>query len=517
MNTATRDTEGRREIEAAKQRLVAAKSHASFVSTTLETAKSTVETAHTSAASARANVDKTKAALETAKVIADSTMATFRTTKRVFMAAKKNRDDIQSQLQSSNKEVEDAQKFLAEAEKRWEVIDVDAEEGSSTQNSKKRKVSLSPQANNNNVGTNSQPSNSQTFICVNSSHIIEIDVRGAGELAANGTYKLHGAPLNGCPCFVKESKYMIYYDGGSKSWAIAISGVKVLYLARKQSNREMLPLASWYSADGLASSAPKLLIRQVSNAFTQSSTTVASSNNQAAGLTNNSEQVSSSTSLDGIDKVVVEGCGMDVVNGAYIRVEGVTHNDAPVYIQPGYSTDWAIFRKSTQTNHWCIGQWNCFDSSPGTLYYESLNSITGNGWILVSTSGATPAPTCRLVSAASIANRSSNIIAQLNTLDEIIVTNKKDEDDKVNGTYKRSGNRGDLPSFVRRGSYRGQSVTFVLYHDKAHYRGSYQSSWIIGIPSKPIRLYQSELSVEETTLPPKSWLGNMGEGIELQY
>ena len=502
---ATRDTEGRREIEAAKQRLANAKSHASFVSTTLETAKSTVETAHTSAASARANVDKTKAALETAKLIADSTMATFRTTKRVFIAAKKNRDDLQSQLQNTKKEVEDAEKFLAEAEKRWEVIDVDAEEGLSTQNSKKRKVSLSPQSNNNNVGTTSQPSNSQTFICINASHITEIIVSGAGEPVANGTYKLHGLPLNGCPCFTKECrKYMIYYDGESESWAIAICGDKVLYCARRAQNKEMLPLACWYSVYGSASPIPKLLVRPVSNNIT------------AVDLANNSEQVSSSTSLDGIGKVVVEGCGMDVVNGAYMRVEGVTHNASPVFIQPGFSTDVAIFRKSTETKHWCIGRWDCFDSSPGTLYYESLNSITGNGWV-TSDRGASPAPTCRLVSAASIANRLANIMAQLNTIDEIIVTNKKDEDDKVNGTYKRSGNRGDLPSFVRRDSYQGQSETFVLYHDKAHHRGSYQSSWIIGIPSKPLRLYQSELSVEETTLPPKSWLGIMGEGIELQY
>jgi len=513
MNTATRDTEGRREIEAAKQRLANAKLHVSFVSTTLETAKVAAENARVTAISAKEQRIAITVALDKARKIEASTMENF-------VSAKKNREDIQSQLQSSNKEVEDAQKFLAEAEKRWEVIDVDAEEGESTQNSKKRKVSLSPESNNNNVlGNTSQPSNSQSPTTVDSSNIAEIEVIGAGELAVNGTYKLYGSPLNGCPCFVKECrKYMVYYVAESESWAIAIPGVKVLYCARKQNNKEMLPLASWYSADGSASSAPKILVRQVSNA-TQSSSAVARGNNQAAGLTNNGEQVSSSTYYYYYyyDKVVVEGCGMDVVNGAYVRVEGLTHNAAPVFIQPGYGTNWAIFRKSTETNHWCIGRWNCFDSSPGTLYYESLNSITGNGWILVSTSGATPAPTCRLVSATSIANRLANIMAQLNTIDEIIVTNKKDEDDEVNGTYKRSGNRGDLPSFVRRGSYRGQSETFVLYHDKAHYRGSNQSSWIIGIPSKPLRLYQSELSVEETTLPPKSWLGSMGEGIELQY
>jgi len=270
MNTATRDTEGRREIEAAKQRLANAKLHVSFVSTTLETAKVAAENARVTAISAKEQRIAITVALDKARKIEASTMENF-------VSAKKNREDIQSQLQSSNKEVEDAQKFLAEAEKRWEVIDVDAEEGESTQNSKKRKVSLSPESNNNNVlGNTSQPSNSQSPTTVDSSNIAEIEVIGAGELAVNGTYKLYGSPLNGCPCFVKECrKYMVYYVAESESWAIAIPGVKVLYCARKQNNKEMLPLASWYSADGSASSAPKILVRQVSNA-TQSSSAVAS-------------------------------------------------------------------------------------------------------------------------------------------------------------------------------------------------------------------------------------------------
>jgi len=76
---ATQDTEGRREIETAKQRLASAKSHASFISKTEATAK---------------------------KMLAD----------------------IQLQAASSKKEVEDAKKFLAEAEKRWEVIAIDVDD-----------------------------------------------------------------------------------------------------------------------------------------------------------------------------------------------------------------------------------------------------------------------------------------------------------------------------------------------------------------------------------------------------
>ena len=113
---ATRDTEGRREIEAAKQRLSAAKSHDNFISKTLLSAKAAEETA-----------------------------------RKTLAAAKKTREDIQLQVISSSKEVSDAKKFLAEAEKRWEVIEIDV---SQTQNhyvgapkDKKRKVSVSPQGN----------------------------------------------------------------------------------------------------------------------------------------------------------------------------------------------------------------------------------------------------------------------------------------------------------------------------------------------------------------------------------
>ena len=112
---ATRDSEGRREIEAARQRLSAAKSHASFISKAEDTAK------------------------------------------QMFDTAKKNLEEIQLQAVSSKKEVEDAQKLLKEAEKRWEVIeiDLDDQEGNTSSTNKKRKLSVvSPQGSDNNNNTN---------------------------------------------------------------------------------------------------------------------------------------------------------------------------------------------------------------------------------------------------------------------------------------------------------------------------------------------------------------------------
>jgi len=109
---ATRDTEGRHEIEAARQRLSAAKSHETFVSKAEDTAK------------------------------------------QMFDTAKKNLKDIQLQSISSKKEVEDAQKLLKEAEKRWEVIEIDLddqEDNAGVSTNKKRKLSVvSPQGSDNN-------------------------------------------------------------------------------------------------------------------------------------------------------------------------------------------------------------------------------------------------------------------------------------------------------------------------------------------------------------------------------
>ena len=163
---ATRDTEGRREIEAAKQRLASAKSHASFISKTEETAK---------------------------KMLAD----------------------IQLQAVSSKKEVEDAQKFLAEAEKRWEVIDIDEESTShkmsSSNQNKKRKVSTG----NDNGSIDSTSSNvtrgNNTAASSSSSNAAnhQIVVERCGNEGINGVYNLVvGVSHNGAAVYTKLGEWM---------------------------------------------------------------------------------------------------------------------------------------------------------------------------------------------------------------------------------------------------------------------------------------------------------------------
>ena len=74
---------------------------------------------------------------------------TVRAQQKSLDVAKKCLVAAQSQLSRSQQEVKDAEKYLAESEKRWEVISIDIADDASTNNSnKRRKVSVSPQTNN---------------------------------------------------------------------------------------------------------------------------------------------------------------------------------------------------------------------------------------------------------------------------------------------------------------------------------------------------------------------------------
>ena len=99
-------SEGCREIEAARKRLLAAKSQAYAASKNMKSVEEMIA---------------------------------------------KMRENAQSLVQSSSKEVKEAEAMLEDAEKRWEVIEIDADTTDSKNESckKKRKVSLSPQAWNN--------------------------------------------------------------------------------------------------------------------------------------------------------------------------------------------------------------------------------------------------------------------------------------------------------------------------------------------------------------------------------
>ena len=194
---ATRDTKGRREIEAAKQRLSLAKSHASFVSTTLKTVTATEDAA-----------------------------------KKAWKKAKRAREEIQAQDTSSEKEVSDAQKFLAEVEARWEVIAIDIDDDNiskndnngSSSNKKKRKYDHTNDSTTDDQVNNvieQSPTATRPVISINNNrsfsladNISEIVVQNCGTPPVNGTYK-RNTDQYGRISFVKRgeafTKYALYH------------------------------------------------------------------------------------------------------------------------------------------------------------------------------------------------------------------------------------------------------------------------------------------------------------------
>jgi len=87
--------EGRHEVEAARNRLVAAKALAASASKNMETAE---------------------------KMMNDAT-ATLESAKKGVATAKENKAAARSQLDSTQKAIEDAEKMLKDAERRWDAID----------------------------------------------------------------------------------------------------------------------------------------------------------------------------------------------------------------------------------------------------------------------------------------------------------------------------------------------------------------------------------------------------------
>jgi len=112
--------------------------------------------------------------------------------KQRLAAAKKLSSLTKAAYDAAEKEVKDAQEMLDKIEKRWEVIDIDNEADLSVQNegnSKKRKVSLSPQS----IGASSNRNGSTTFTAASSSSLqtTNNDTISSATLTTNGISKMY--------------------------------------------------------------------------------------------------------------------------------------------------------------------------------------------------------------------------------------------------------------------------------------------------------------------------------------
>ena len=539
---ATRDTEGRREIEAARQRLTNAKSHEKFISKSLQSAK----------------------------VVED--------------AARKAREDIQLQAISSKKEVEDAKKFLAEAEKRWEVIDVDAdEEGTATQNegsNKKRKISLSPQGNSNNneslnQTTNGNASNSQSqgdvfHDCLDHNNgtatgsssatsssnnrlfnVNQIVVEGCGTSFTNGTYNRIADMYNGAPVYIKENSTTMaifrhfFSVPNRNAWSIGqwsnnstysgSPGVIFYRDANDNSSQSISPPENdWEPVGGIYPLPTCRLVtnNDQSNQATQSNQ---SNNGQVSTSAAAANQLTQPT-LSNVDQIVVEGCGNPQYNGTYKQEAGWL-----IFMKrssDNTSKNTAIYRNAAGTR-WVISEWNgdtVGDGSPG-MYCYFTSTITNslvppeNGWQSAKRSDQ-PAPTCRLITnnnqndngastavsaheqyfrreqqliqrqyqinaaaaAAAVASQQTPIPNEIDVVGAAIQS--------INGTYKRDEDedRNGHPTYYKLGTLDGVLKEFIIYRAEGNNR-----FWYIGIPDEKKKFYMVRCDFSpDVRLPPKS-------------
>jgi len=129
-------------------------------------------------------------------------------------------------------------------------------------------------------------------------------------------------------------------------------------------------------------------------------TATSSTNNQEAGIA-----ASSSSTTATINFIVVEGCGISVVNGKYTKLVGQMFDGAPVYSKRSSSKNYIIYRHSISMgpNNWFISHWNGNISTIGKAslkYYGSPNNADSktpptNGWVVIE--GYNPVPRCQLV------------------------------------------------------------------------------------------------------------------------
>ena len=331
--------------------------------------------------------------------------------------ATKNKDEVQLQLDNSREEEKAAEKRLAEAEKRWEVIEIDNDLGRSSQqkkndgnSQKKRKVSVSPQAENNNTeskggGTTSSSSNttksvekrkesvpprennntasaigtssssnktkpqknnntaskSGTSSSSNNTKVDEIIVEGCGMSEVNGSYSQAGNELpyyEGAPVYRKRGiawEHVMYRT--TDGWCIGTWN-------GDNGTPDLMLYSSYHNTKSMA---PPVKGWDVFRGHGQhpapkcwygNQNAVTNNNNIAVGYTSST---GSNTNVGTVNQITIEGCGVPAVNGVYTR-DRTYYEGLPTYSKPGrYNNESVQFiisaRKSVSSNSkfWQIG------------------------------------------------------------------------------------------------------------------------------------------------------------------
>ena len=501
--TTMASSEGSREIEAARLRLAAAKSRVSADTKALQTA----------------NESKKSVEEMVAKMLENATNSV---------------NAAQNQLSISEKEVKEAQSMLAAAEKRWEVISIDLdsdnedEKNTKQVNSKRRKVSLSPQSNNNNTTAARSTSTSNNN---NDDNVHQVVVEGCGMPTVNGIYtrgRLYGdTPMYTKP--EKESDSPLDTDrigiirsatlGGGYKWYIVFlssgdTASSYFYVSEENADRMVPPENGWktmgrgYGFRLAIGPAPTCrLLLQNENSIIRSSnisgTSVAAghqsnTNNgqldNGMGLQTNNNRASSVslTALDNsnsysmnittntsasfpnvVDRIAIQNY-TSKLNGIYTRVGDL--QGAPVYTKEGKEPStlncYAILRCRPTVGEqmkWYIGNWGA--RADGNISFNFLYVSRTHGELLF------PPETMWHRKCSDGSYEYSRATCRLILPNDHIVI-EGCGNVELNGTYSlnyRNTNDNEI-EYKRQGQWNGKVVTFSIYQ-KYH---KYRYKWYVG-------------------------------------
>ena len=294
---------GSGEIEAARLRLVAAKSKKESALEMVKSAQDIHKTAEVITSSARDMTDKAKAMMEAATAMTNTARTNTESAKAMANTANLNMAAAQSQLDTADKEISEAEAMLKRVEEKWEVIDVD-------DSPKKAEKSSDATTNDNVNGTNQAAADEIIDVDedIDASDGINLDaeiaaglqagnghssaaeiaadiiasavaenfsaqvIEGCGTKSANGIYKRDHAfkgsshyasftkkvysrlvPPSQSPTFALYRKDLYWY---LSTWN-GHSVTKTLYRTMNKSNTGLPPESGWITIDG-ESPAPKL-------------------------------------------------------------------------------------------------------------------------------------------------------------------------------------------------------------------------------------------------------------------
>jgi len=272
-------------------------------------------------------------------------------------AAKQMLASAQSMYDAAEKERKDAQSSLDEAEKKYEVINIDDDVDDQPMNSiegsnKRRKVSLSPQANNSRNNTipsiafTSSSSNTTNNLSNNSNNSgsDRVLVSGCGYPGVNGTYKQeNGSLYEGAPLFTKQM------------------GPNTLAIYRVPSNQKYWYIGQW-NINTNSEASPSFRLYK-SNLYTRESKLIPPENGWVSCGASTSQRVpkckflshaaASSAAATAVNELVVSGCGVSMANGTYKRAV-TTYQGLPMYIKTGQVTFHILCAFNERYQQWKI-------------------------------------------------------------------------------------------------------------------------------------------------------------------